>query len=173
VRIDPVNIKQTITYLQKIWEQAVPQQPFVYSFMDDTVKKVFSKDDRWAKMVLYSAVFSILIACLGAFGMISLILSQRVKEVGIRKVLGASVSKIATHLSKEFFRLILIANVLAWPLAFWLTKSWLDNFVYRIPLGISFFLIGTIVTMIIVFGSISILILKASKANPIDSLRYE
>jgi putative ABC transport system permease protein len=173
IRITAKDLPATKELLESIWKQTVPNRPFIYSFLDEDVDRVFKEDERWAEIARYSAFFAILIACLGAFGLISLAVARRTKEVGIRRVLGASEISIMILLSKDFFKLILLANGMAWPLAFILLRGWLQDFAYRIDLGLNFFILGSALTFLIVFASISIQVFKASRANPVDSLRYE
>ncbi len=173
IRIASDDLYGTMKLLQDTWKQAVPDRPFVYSFLDEDVDRVFKEDGRWADITQYSALFAILVACLGAFGLISLAVARRTKEVGIRKVLGASEVSIAVLLSRDFFKLVLFSNGIAWPLAFLLLRSWLQDFAYRIGLGLGFFILGSILTFLIAFASISIQVIRASRSNPVDSLRYE
>lgn len=173
VRITSKDLEATLKVLQDIWRDAVPYRPFIYNFMDEDVDRVFKEDQRWAEIAFYSAGFAILIACLGAFGLISLAVARRTKEVGIRKVLGASDIRIATLLSRDFFKLVLLSNVIAWPFAFLLLRNWLQDFAYRIELGMGFFIFGSVVTLLVALGSISTQVVKAARANPVDSLRYE
>jgi putative ABC transport system permease protein len=173
IRIAANDLPAAKELLESIWKQTVPDRPFIYSFLDEDVDRVFKEDERWAEIAQYSAFFAILIACLGAFGLISLTVARRTKEVGIRRVLGASEISIVILLSRDFFKLILLANGIAWPLAFVLLRGWLQDFAYRIDLGLSFFILGSILTFLIVFASISIRVIKASRADPADSLRYE
>jgi putative ABC transport system permease protein len=173
IRIMSSDLISTMKLLQDIWKQTAPDRPFVYSFLDEDVDRVFKEDGRWADITQYSALFAILVACLGAFGLISLAVARRTKEVGIRKVLGASEISIAVLLSRDFFKLVLLSNCIAWPLAFLLLRSWLQDFVYRIGLGLSFFILGSLLTFLIAFASISIQVIRASRSDPVDSLRYE
>ncbi len=173
IRIAANDLPATKELLESIWKQTVHDRPFIYSFLDEDVDRVFKEDERWANISQHSALFAILIACLGAFGLISLTVARRTKEVGVRRVLGASEISIVVLLSRDFFKLILLANGIAWPLAFVLLRGWLQDFAYRIDLGLSFFILGSILTFLIVFASISIRVIKASRTNPADSLRYE
>ena len=173
IRITSRDLLSTMKLLQDIWKQTAPDRPFIYSFLDEDVDRVFKEDGRWADITQYSALFAIFVACLGAFGLISLAVARRTKEVGIRKVLGASEINIAVLLSRDFFKLVLFSNCIAWPLAFLLLRSWLQDFAYRISLGLGFFILGSLLTFLIVFASISIQVIRASRSDPIDSLHYE
>jgi putative ABC transport system permease protein len=173
LRISSDDFSGTFKKIQNIWKQAAPNRPFAYSFLDDEVDRVFKEDQRWADIAQYSALFAILIACMGAFGLISLAVSRRTKEVGIRKVLGASELRIAALLSGDFSRLVLISNLAAWPLAYFILRKWLADFAYRVDLSLAYFVLGAVLTFLITYGAISLQIIRAARANPVDSLRFE
>lgn len=173
VRTRPGNLPGNLNLLRETWKEAVPYRPFIYSFLDEEVDRVFKEDGRWAGISRYAAVFAILIACLGAFGLISLAVARRTKEVGIRKVFGASQRNIAVLLAGNFSKLLLIGCLIAWPLAFFLLRRWLQDFAYRITLGPFPFIFGSILAFLIALASISIRVFKAARANPVDSLRCE
>ena len=121
----------------------------------------------------YASGFGILIACLGLFGLASLSVSQRIKEIGIRKVLGASIGGIVTLLSREFILLLLASNVVAWPLAYWAIGQWLDGFAYRITPSISTFIVSGFLAVVIALATVSFQAIRAAHSNPVDALRYE
>jgi putative ABC transport system permease protein len=121
----------------------------------------------------YFAVLTVFVACLGLFGLASFTTEQRTKEIGIRKVLGASVSNIILLLSKDFLKLVVIANIIAWPIAFYFVNSWLQNFAYRTSVNWLFFLLTGVLSLIIALFTVSIQSANSARANPVESLRYE
>jgi putative ABC transport system permease protein len=173
VRISPANIPQTLALLEKTWKEIAPNRPFDYTFLDDEVQQQYQLEQRWGNIVRYSTVFAIMLACLGLFGLSTLAAINRTKEIGIRKVLGASIANVTGLVSKEFVKLVLIANVIAWPAAYFVLNKLLQNYAYRIFLGPKFFVLATALALMIAFFTVSIQALKAALANPVQSLRYE
>ena len=173
VRIAPSDLPGTIALLRDRWNRAMPDRPFVYSFLDEDVERTFRESERWIMMTRYAALFAIFIACLGAFGLTSLAVARRTKEIGIRKVLGASASNIVLLLSKEFVKLVILANLIAWPIAYYAMNRWLQDFAYRIDLGVGMFVLGGVLALMIVLLTVSSQAMKAATANPVDALRYE
>ena len=173
IRIRPNEIPMIIDDLRTIWREAVPYRPFIFSFLDDDVDRIFREDERWVEVARFSSLIAVFIACMGAFGLTSLTVVRRTKEVGIRKVLGASVPIILRLLTKEFLFLVLLANTIAWPAAWFFLQDWLQDFVYRIGLGPGMFLLGAVLTLLIVLFTVSIQVLRVARANPVESLRYE
>jgi len=173
VRGETENWSMTLKLLRSIWKDSAHGRPFQYKFLDDEVNRVFMEDQRWADLALYASVFAVLIACMGAFGLISLALSRRTKEIGIRKVLGASESSILTLMSKDFLALIATSAVVACPITYLILQGWLQNYAYRIELSLLPFLTGTLITTAVIMGSILFKIIKTARTNPVDALRYE
>ncbi|HEY4613125.1 MAG TPA: FtsX-like permease family protein, partial [Bacteroidota bacterium] len=173
VKIRTENVGETINQLQKIWEQLIPGRPFRYSFLDEQFNQLYQDDRRFAQIVTYAAVLAIVVASLGLFGLAAFIIEQRRKEIGVRKILGASLSAIILTLSKEFMTLVGIANLVAWPLGYYLMDSWLENFAYRIDLGIGVFLLAGFGALATAFVTVSFQSVRAATANPVEALRYE
>ncbi len=173
VRLGPDRIPTTLGLLKEKWQEIVPYKPFVYSFLDEDVAQQYRAEKRWERIVHYSAAFAILIACLGAFGLTSLAVARRTKEIGIRKVLGASVSNIVMLLSREFVLLVGIANLIAWPVAYYAMRWWLENFAYRIALGSGVFILGGTLALAVALLTVSVQAIQAARANPVGALRYE
>jgi len=163
----------TLEHIRSIWKNAAPGRPFQYKFLDDEVDRVFREDQRWADLALYASVFAVLIACMGAFGLISMALTRRTKEIGIRKVLGASEGSILTLMTKDFLVLIATATAVSFPITYFLLQRWLQNFAYRIELSLLPFVIGTLITTSVIMGSILFKIIKTARTNPVEALRYE
>jgi len=173
LKIKPYDIPKTLDLLWSTWDEIIPERPYVYSFMDEDVNKIFQEDERWVKLTQYSACIAIFIACLGAFGLISLTVVRRTKEVGIRKVLGASTANIFILLSREFSIFTLIANAVSWPIVYLILQKWLNTFAYQVSLEFGYFLAGGLITFIIVLATVSFQVIRAAKANPVNSLKYE
>ncbi len=148
-------------------------QPFVYSFMDDDFNKQYASDQRIGKIFISFSLFAIFIACLGLFGLVSYTAEVRTKEIGIRKVLGASVIQIVGLLSADLLKLLLLSSVIACPVAWWSMNSWLQDFAYRTTIGWWIFLVATILAALIAILTIGFRAIKAAAANPIDSLKME
>ena len=126
VRIQPENAQNTLTLLEEKWAEASPNAPFNFYFLDEDIQQQYANETRWSKIVAYSTLFALLIACMGLLGLVALAVSKRTKEIGVRKVLGASVPSLVTLMSKDFLKLVLIATLLAWPLAYFSMNRWLD-----------------------------------------------
>jgi putative ABC transport system permease protein len=173
VRIDSENIKETMGLLEKAWEKTQPDKPFSYYFQDDALKSLYDQEKRWGGIVGTASFFSIALSCLGIFGLTSLTLSRRVKEIGVRKVLGASVEQIVYLAVKEFVVLTAIANVLALPVAYLILNRVLENYPYRIEIGFLTFFLAGLASILIAVSTILFLSVKAALRNPADSLRYE
>lgn len=173
VRISAANMTETITYLRERWEEIQSVRPFEYSFLDDDIQLFYVDENRWNAIVGYSSFFTILIACMGVFGLTLITVNNRVKEIGIRKILGASILSILKLVTSEFVILVLIANIIVWPLAWAVMNKWLQNFACRVDFGVWPLLIPGIITALIALLTSCGYSLKAAIANPVDSLRYE
>jgi putative ABC transport system permease protein len=173
VRVETGQIKETMDFLEKAWKKTQPDKPFICLFQEDALESLYNREKRWSAIVRYASVFSILLACLGIFGLTAMTLSRREKEIGIRKVLGAKVEQIVYLASKEFVLLISIANVIAWPVVFIVMKKILQNYPYRIPIGIHYFLLTGAASLLVAVLTILYLSVKSALRNPVDSLRYE
>ena len=173
VRVEPENISKTMGLLEKAWRKTEPNKPFIYYFQEDALRSLYSRERRWSAIVGWASFFSIVLACLGIFGLTSLTLSRRVKEIGVRKVLGAKVEQIIYLAVKEFVCLIIIANVIAWPAVFVIMQKVLQNYPYRIEIGPRYFLLAGVSSLLTAVLTILFLSIKAALKNPVDSLRYE
>ncbi len=162
-----------ISFLKSKWQILDPERSFDCFFADKEYQKLYSSQDRMVKVVGYFSVLAIIIATLGLFGLLAVSIIQRRKEIGIRKVLGSSTSGILFLLIKKYLRLILAANIIAWPLTYFLMNKWLEDFAYRINISILSFIIASVVVFVIASVTISIQAIKAATANPVKSLRYE
>src|SRR5215213_5617808 len=174
LRLNPQkNAKQSLTSIEQILKKYTPSVPFDYKFVDEEFGGKFRKEERIGKLASYFAVLAILISCLGLFGMASFVAEQRTKEIGIRKVLGASVGNVWRLLSTEFFVLVLLSCIIAVPIAWYYLKNWLANYDYRITIGWGVFLLAAVVALIITLLTVSFQAIKAALANPAKSLRTE
>jgi putative ABC transport system permease protein len=169
---DP-DIAGVLNYLQSVHEKFDKVTPFEYNFLDERINDFYLKDERFGKLFGIAALLSILIASLGLFALASYTTRQRNKEIGIRKVLGASVPGIVTLISKDFLKLVAAANLIAWPLSYWFVNKWLNDFAYRIDIGFSPFLIAAFIAAGIALFTVSFQAVKAAVANPVQSLKYE
>jgi putative ABC transport system permease protein len=173
VKIKAENIPSSLDYMQKTWKQFTNEYPFDYFFLDEQLNHFYSSDERLLYVLNIFATLAIFIACIGLFGLSIYTARQRTKEIGIRKVLGASVTQLAMLLSKEFILLVVIAIIIASPIAWLLTNKWLEGFAYRINISGWIFLIAGIAAVLIALTTISFQAIKAAIANPVKSLRTE
>jgi len=173
VRIHPENISSSLAFIEKTWERTIPMFPFEFSFLDEAVDRSYRNIKRTGNLITCFAVLAVFIACLGLFGLASFMAEQRTKEIGIRKVLGASVPGIVLLLSKEFSKWVLVANVIAWPIAWYVVSKWLQNFAYRTNLTWTTFIMSAGIALLIALLTVSYQSIKIALANPVESLRYE
>ncbi len=173
VRLNTENIAGTIKHIESKWNEFAPQMPFEYSFLDQDYDNLYMNERQTRKLFSIFSFLAIFIACLGLFGLASFIADQKTKEIGIRKVLGASVAKIVKNLNKSFLKWVLIANLIAWPIAWFAMNRWLENFAYRIGLSWWMFVLAAVLAVFIALLTVSFQTVKAALKNPIDSIRYE
>ncbi len=172
-RVETEDIAGTIGLLQKEWKKFLPYQPFEYSFLDERFADMYQTEQRIGRIFGVFAGFAIFIGCLGLFALAAFTAEQRTKEIGIRKVLGATAPNIIRLLTREFVLLIAVANVIAWPVAFLVMKGWLKDFSYRIPLNVWVFAGAGLLTLCIALLTVSYQAIRAALSDPADSLRYE
>jgi putative ABC transport system permease protein len=172
-RIRSEDITGILSTLQSAWTEIAPGLPFDYYFLDDDFNMQYSSEEKWEAIIRYSTFFAVFIAGIGLFGLTALALSRRTKEIGIRKVLGASSSKIAGLVNSEFLALILLSNFIAWPAAYYIMNRWLQNFAYRISIGWEIFMFGAVSALVIGLVTVSYHSFKAANSNPVDAIRYE
>ena len=174
VKYRPENVAEMLSFLKTKWDKFVGAHiPFRYGFMDENIKNWYMTEQRIGKIFRYFTVLTVLIACLGLFGLASFMAERRTKEIGIRKVLGANISGIVLLLTKEFAKWVVVANVIAWPAAYFVSKRWLQGFAYRIDLGWEIFVISAVVAFVIAVGTVSYQAIKTATASPVKALRYE
>jgi len=173
VKIAPVDVPATLALLERTWQALRPNQPFEYHFLDDDVAQQYENETRWSRAISYASAFALVLACLGLLGLTALSVARRTKEIGIRKVLGASVLRLVYLLSKEFVLLVLVANLFAWPLAYLAAQRWLEHFAYRIAMSWQTFLMAGLAALLVALLTVSFQSIKAALADPVKSLRYE
>lgn len=173
VRIQPYDVVSTVAFLEKTWNKFIPYKPFEYFFFDQDYDKLYQAEQRTGTLFTLFSVLAIIIACLGLLGLASFTTEQRTKEIGIRKVLGASVSNIILKLSNEFIKWVVIANLIAWPIGWYVSQKWLQNFAYRIGVGFWIFILAGGTALVIALLTLSWQATKAATANPVEALRYE
>jgi putative ABC transport system permease protein len=165
--------REAISFIESAWRKNFPESPLEYQFLDDHFSEVYRADTQVSRMVSILAGLAILISCLGLFGLASYSAERRIKEIGIRKVMGASINSIVLLLSRHFIRLVLIANLIAWPLAFLAINRWLEDYAYRVSISWWVFVLAGLAALLIALITVSVLAMKAALANPVKSLRTE
>jgi putative ABC transport system permease protein len=173
VRIAPENRAATLEAIERVWHKALPTKPFESFFLDDEFAHYYRAEERLASLVGFFALVAVFVACLGLFGLASFTAEKRTKEIGIRKVLGSSVGGIVVLLSKELTVLVLLANLIAWPVAWFLLRDWLEKFAYRTEIHLSSFVLGGLAALVIAWLTVSWQALKAALLDPAEALRYE
>lgn len=173
IKVNVEYLTETLTQLQNIWEEYSIEAPFEYSFLNETFEYSYRSEQRMGKMFGYFAVIAIFIGCMGLFGLSAFMLQARVKEMGIRKVLGASTFKITALMGREFTILVLISNAIAWPIAWYAMSNWLQGFPYKTSIGLEYFVIALLLSLTIALLTVSYHSWKTARANPVDSLKYE
>lgn len=173
VKIDGANVQEAVADVKKIWEQQISSFPFTYSFLDEHFDVLYRSDQQMSSVVTIMAALAILISCMGLFGLAAITTERKTKEIGIRKVLGASETQITVLLSRNFTLLIVLSFVLASPVTYLLLTKWLESFAYRTTINPLLFLLGAVVALIIALATISYHTLRSARANPVKALRYE
>lgn len=172
-KISTANAKALVAQIQNKWKSLAPGMPFSYRFLDDAFDNMYRAEQRVGQVSMAFSILAILIACLGLFGLVTYMAEQRTKEIGVRKVLGASVPNLVAMLSKDFLKLVFIASLLAFPMAWWAMHAWLQDFAYRINIEWWVFALAAVVAILIALLTVSFQAIKAATANPVDSLKTE
>ena len=171
LRLRGTNIGASLASIRSLWEQLAPGFDFEYEFIDDRVAQSYRSEQRLGQLLNIFTVLSLVIACLGLFSLASFLVTRKTKEIGIRKVMGASTGRIAMRLTRRFTQWVLWANLLAWPIAYWGVRRWLDNFVYRVDMSWDIFLLAGTGALLIAAMTVGIKTVKAARANPVQSLK--
>ena len=173
IKISGTEVQQGLEYLGKVWKEFLPKRPFDYEFLSDNYSRLYEAEQKQSQLFALFSGLAIFIACLGLFGLATFNTLQRVKEIGIRKVLGASVPSILTLLSKEIVVLIIVSNLIAWPIAWYFMGLWLDSFAYHISVNPLLYALASVITVIIALLTVSFQTIRAARSNPANTLRYE
>jgi putative ABC transport system permease protein len=173
VRVRREGLAATMRELETVWAEIVPNHPFAYTFLEDDLKSQYASEVRWGGIVRLSSLFAVVIAGMGIFGLTLLSVRRRFKEIGIRKVLGASVAQVAALVGRELVLLVAAANLVAWPAAYLVMRRFLDGYHYRIGLGPGFFLAAGTISLAVALLTAGGLGLRAALADPVKAIRYE
>jgi putative ABC transport system permease protein len=173
MRVARGRIPEALEHLKAVWARFHPESPVKYDFLDDRIVALYRNEAKMMQMFGYFSIFAIIISCLGLFGLASFTAERRTKEIGVRKVMGASLGNITFLLSKDFTKWVILANILAWPIAYFAMSKWLDNFAYHIFPSWREFVLAAFLTFLIALLTVSYQSIRAATADPIDSLRYE
>ncbi|MCB0425345.1 MAG: FtsX-like permease family protein, partial [Mangrovimonas sp.] len=173
IKIKPNGATDALNHIAATFKQVFPVNPYSYVFKDDQNKREYEAEAKWKQIMLFSAILTIFISCIGLFGLSVLSAEKRTKEIGIRKVLGASVNHVVTILSKDFIILVVIALVIAIPIAWLVAGQWLQDYPYRIELGWQVFVAAAALVIFIALSTVSFQAIKAAISNPVKSLRTE
>jgi len=173
VKINGRQSSQAIAFIESTWKNILPEYPFEYQFLDDHFKQLYKTDTQVSQMVTIMAGLAILISCLGLFGLASFSTEKRTKEIGIRKIMGASVNDVVFLLSKHFIWLVLIGNLIAWPLAWLALHRWIEGYAYRVTISWWVFVLAGIASLLIALGTVSFHAIRAALTNPVKTLRSE
>jgi len=173
VRLSPNSLRESLTFIRGTWNSFFPGRPFDYQFVDDQLNASYTAEIRMGTLFRYFSFLAVFIACLGLYGLTAFTIEQKQKDIGVRKVLGASVPDIAVLFSRSYVWLILIASIIAWPVAWYAMRRWLQNFAYHIDLTIWPFLLAGTTALVIALLTVSWQAVRAATANPVESLRYE
>jgi len=173
VRIRPENIRETMDDLERTWKKFSSNQAFEYEFFDSYFARIYQAEQRTASIFLYFSIFAIIIASLGLFGLASFVAEQRTREIGVRKVFGASVSNIVYLLSRQFTQWILLGNLVGWPVAYFFMRKWLQRFAYQAGISLWSFLAALLLVLAIAIFTVSYQTVKAATRSPANSLKYE
>lgn len=171
LRVNTEDVAATIASLEEDWQKIAPELPFDFAFVDEQINAKYESDQRFSALINFFGLLTVIVACLGLYGLIAIMLKYRVKEIGIRKVLGASISSLAYLLSGQFLALLLLANLIAIPLAWWSMQQWLNNFAYQVEVGSSVFILASLMILFLALATIGYQTLKAALGNPVEALK--
>jgi putative ABC transport system permease protein len=173
VELNGNDIKQAITDAGDAWKKTYPNKPFEYTFLSDTFSKMYVAEDKMFTIFIYFAALAILLSGLGLYGLSAYTAQQRTKEIGIRKVMGATEANILLMINRDFIRLVLVAVIIACPIAWWAMHNWLQKFAYHTELSAVVIIVASLTALLLAFITVSSQALRAASANPVQSLRYE
>ncbi len=172
-KISSDDMNATISYIEEEWNKLEPSHPFRYTFLDQKFGALIKQQENFGTMFLFLTILAIIISAMGLYGLASYTAAQKTKEIGIRKVLGASVPRIMTMLTKDFIKLVLVANIFAWPITYLLAKNWLSNFSYQIDMPVLPYIFATLLALLIALITVSFQAYQAAVSDPVSALKYE
>ncbi|MFB0566818.1 MAG: ABC transporter permease [Candidatus Aminicenantaceae bacterium] len=173
LNVNTIDLREILSFAKGTWNKLFPGQPFEYFFLDEDFNRLYMTEETRSRIFGLFALLGLSVACMGLLGLVSFAAEQKTKEIGIRKVLGASVSGIVLMLSREFTKCVVIANTIAWPIAYFVLTQWLQNFAYRTPIGLWIFILSSLLALFLALATVSFHAIKVATLNPVDSLRYE
>ena len=173
MRLNTYKVDDTLAGLEQSWEKVTPEQPFEYEFLDQTFARQYESDEETSRTITFASVVAILIACMGLFGHSTIVLQRRTKEIGVRKVLGATVAEILALLSRDLAKMVALACLLAFPLAHFLVGQWLSRYAYQFGLGLTTYLLCGMIAFAIALGTVAYIGVRTARENPVKALRYE
>lgn len=173
ISMDITNLKETMTFVESQWKTLFPENPFESFFLDMDFNRQYKADEQAGRIFSMFTLLGLFIACLGLFGLASFMAETRTREIGIRKVLGASTPGLVLMMSKQFTKWVILANGMAWPIAYVVINRWLKNFTYRSNIGIEIYVLAGAFALFIALLTISFQSIKAATSNPVDALKYE
>lgn len=173
LRLETNDLPGTLKKIEQKWQEVYPDHPYYSFFLDEFYQSQHRAEARLGSLFRVFSIIAVIIGCIGLLGLTAFIAERRTKEIGIRKILGSSVSAVVALLCREFIFLVIAANIIAWPIAYYAISKWLQNFPYPVGIGLGTFVISTLITLVIALITVGFQSTKAARANPIDSLRYE
>jgi putative ABC transport system permease protein len=173
IRLSERGVADQLNFIEKTFKRLFPFKPYEYAFKDAKNAEQYDREAKWKEIITFGAILTIFISCIGLFGLSTLSAERRKKEIGIRKVLGASVHGIVSKLSNDFLRLVVAAALIASPIAWWAMHKWLENYPYRINMGYGIFLIAAILVVLVALATVIFQSIKVAIENPVNSLRTE
>jgi putative ABC transport system permease protein len=173
IKVQSEDLPKTVAAIQTEWTKQIENNPFRYSFMDENFNKLYVKEDKFSRTIQYFSILAVFIACLGLLGLSSYATESRKKEIGVRKVNGASTFELVALLIRDFSTLVIIAFIISIPVAYYLSNLWLNNFAYKTDIGVFIFILAGMVSLLMAILTVSYHTIRAARANPVKSLRYE
>lgn len=172
-RIKAEGVQDTLAQMKQTWDRVVPEYPFVFRFLDDRIGELYRSEQSLGRILQAFTLLAVIISCLGLFGLVSFVVEKRKKEIGIRKVIGASIQRIVRNLSSEFLVLVIIANMTALPIACFIMNNWLKGFAYRIEISVWMFAVTAGLSILIALLTVSYRSIRSALSNPVEALRHE
>ena len=173
VRISSENFMTALGHIDSAWNSFSPELPLDFSFLDQDLDNLYRSEQKTGDIFLLFVFMAVVIASLGLLGLMAFTINKRTKEIGIRKILGANNLKVMVLLVREFLMLVMLANIIAWPLGWYAMQKWLENFAYKTNIGVEVFILTACLSLVTAIVTIGFQVLKAARANPVASLRYE